>query len=192
MEIYLVRHGETAWSITGQHTGRTDLPLTDQGEQNARKLAPRLKDLPFALVLTSPLQRAKRTCELAGFGPTAVDDPDLMEWNYGSYESRKTVDIRAERPGWSLFRDGCPNGEDLAAVSARADHVVARLRSSNGNALIFSHRDILRVLAVRWCGLPPEAAQRFMLSTASLSILGFDHSPQEPVIKVWNDDRHLA
>src|SRR5437588_4111641 len=151
--IYLARHGETAWSVSGQHTGLTDIPLTERGERNARRLGERLRGLTFAHVLTSPLQRAKRTCELAGFGAAARTDPDLVEWNYGDYEGRKTADIRQERPDWYLFRDGCPGGESPADVGARADRVVARLRAMEGDVLLFSSGHFLRVLAARWCGL---------------------------------------
>ena len=191
-KLYLARHGETAWSITGQHTGLTDLPLTEQGERNAQRLAQRLKGLSFATVFTSPLQRARRTCELAGFGKIAQRDPDLLEWNYGDYEGKTTADIRKERPSWNIFHDGCPRGETLEAVSARADRVIARLRAVDGDVLIFAHKDVLRILAVRWLGLPALTAQHLMLAAASLSILGYDHSLNEPVIRLWNDDRHLS
>ena len=191
-KLYLARHGETAWSITGQHTGLTDLPLTEQGERNAQRLAERLKGLSFAKVFTSPLQRARRTCELAGFGKIAQPDPDLLEWNYGDYEGKTTADIRKEHPSWNIFHDGCPHGESLEAVSARADRVVARLRAIDDDVLIFAHKDVLRILAVRWLGLPALTAQHLMLAAASLSILGYDHSLNEPVIRLWNDDRHLS
>src|SRR5437867_10165381 len=146
-KLYLARHGETAWSITGQHTGLTDLPLTEQGERNARRLAQRLKGLSFATVFTSPLQRARRTCELAGFGKIAQPDPDLLEWNYGDYEGKTTADIRKEHPNWNIFHDGCPHGETLEAVSARADRVIARLRAVDADVLIFAHKDVPRILA---------------------------------------------
>jgi broad specificity phosphatase PhoE len=190
--VYLARHGETAWSLTGQHTGRADLPLTFRGEENARRLGQRLNGLHFALVLTSPLQRARRTCELAGFGEQAEVDPDLMEWNYGDYEGRVREDILRERPGWYLFRDGCPGGEGPAEVGARADRVLARLRTISGDVLLFAHGHILRVLTARWLGLAPQQASLFYLSTAALSILGHEHEdPQEPVIRLWNDTHHL-
>jgi probable phosphoglycerate mutase len=190
--IYLARHGETAWSVSGQHTGRTDIPLTERGEQNARRLGERLRGLRFALVLTSPLQRARRTCELAGFTPTAVE-PDLAEWDYGAYEGRRTEEIRRERPGWDLFRDGCPGGESVAEIGARADRVLARLRDAPGDVLVFAHGHIVRVLAARWLGLPPGDARLFLCGTASLGILGHEHnSPGEPVLALWNDDRHLG
>jgi broad specificity phosphatase PhoE len=190
-QIYLARHGETAWSLSGQHTGLTDIPLTERGEQNARRLGDRLKSLTFAQVLTSPLLRARRTCELAGFGAASKNDPDLMEFNYGDYEGRTTADIRKARPGWYLFRDGCPNGESVDQVGFRADRVLARLRAVNGNVLIFSHGHILRFLAARWLGLPPGEARHFLLSTATLSILGYEHSLEEAAIRLWNDGHHL-
>ncbi len=185
--VYLARHGETAWSLSGQHTGRTDLPLTEEGERQARRLGPRLAGHSYAKVFTSPLLRAARTCELAGFGSVAVLDPDLVEWNYGDYEGRRTADIHKERPGWMLFRDGCPNGENLAQIAARADRVIARLRTINGNVLLFSSGHILRILGARWLGLEPAGGQYFALSTASLSELGYEHTKSEPVIKLWNE-----
>jgi probable phosphoglycerate mutase len=189
---YLARHGETAWSVTGQHTGRTDLPLTERGERNARRLGERLKGLTFAKVFTSPLQRARRTCELAGFGPVAVVDPDLVEWNYGDYEGKKTADIHKERPGWKLFRDGCPGGESPADVGARADRVIARLRAVNGDVLVFSSGHILRTLAARWLGLGPTAGQYFLFGTAALSVLGYEHDQTEPAVRLWNDVHHTG
>ena len=183
---YLVRHGETEWSLSGRHTGRTDLPLTARGEEDARALGPVLQGLRFTKVLTSPLQRAARTCELAGFGTMAEADPDLLEWDYGLYEGRKTADIRAERPDWELFRDGCPEGETPAQVALRADRVIRRVRASGGDALLFSSGHILRVLAVRWVGLEPVTGQFLRLSTASLSVLGYEHSRSEPAILHWN------
>jgi probable phosphoglycerate mutase len=189
-QIYLVRHGETAWTISGRYTGRTDIPLTQQGERQAEKLGARLGGLKFAQVMTSPLQRARRTAELAGFGKSAVMDADLVEWDYGTYEGRRTVDIRAERPGWRLIEDGCPGGETLAAVSARAKSVIDRLRSSGGDMLVFAHRDILRILTARWLRLHAVEARDFYLSTASLSILGYHHDLDEPVVRLWNDTGH--
>src|SRR5438477_407301 len=165
--LYLARHGETAWSLTGQHTGLTDLPLTQRGERNARLLGRRLSGLAFAKVLTSPLQRAVRTCELDGFGPIAEVDRDLLEWNYGDYEGRRTVEIHAERPEWQLFRDGCPGGESPSQVGARADRVVSRVRAIQGDVLLFSSGHFLRVLAARWLGLEPAAGRLLLLSTAS-------------------------
>lgn len=190
--IYLARHGETAWSLSGQHTGLTDLPLTDRGEQNARRLGERLKGLSFARIFSSPLQRASRTCELAGFGPAAENDADLVEWNYGRYEGLRTKEILAQSADWQLFRDGCPGGESVADAGARADRVVARLRAIDGNVLLFSSAHFLRVLTARWLGLAPFAGSYFILSTASLSILGYEHSLQEPVIRLWNCAQHTA
>jgi broad specificity phosphatase PhoE len=190
--IYLARHGETAWSLSGQHTGLTDLPLTQRGECNARRLGKRLQGVEFARVFTSPLQRALRTCELAGFGPRAEVDRDLVEWHYGDYEGLRTADIRAMRPDWELFRDGFPGGESLDEVGARADRVVHRVRSIDGAVLIFSSAHFLRVLAARWLGLKPEIARYFLLGTASLSTLTYEHNPSEPVIGMWNDTRHIS
>ena len=151
--VYLARHGETAWTLSGQHTGLTDLPLTERGERNARRLEERLRGLSFAKVFTSPLQRARRTCELAGFGAVAEIDRDLVEWNYGEYEGRRTADIHRERPDWQLFRDGCPGGESPSEVAARADRAMKRVRAIEGNVLLFSSGHFLRVLAARWLGL---------------------------------------
>jgi len=190
-EVYLARHGETAWTLTGQHTGRTDLPLTARGEQNALSLCLRLQGATFTRVLVSPLARARRTCELAGFGGQAEIDADLQEWDYGQYEGQRTADIRQERPGWDLFRDGCPGGESVEAVGARADRVMARLRGVEGNVVVFSHGHFLRVLAARWLGLPAGAARHFVLSTAALSILGYEHTRDEPALRLWNDARHV-
>lgn len=190
--IYLARHGETAWSLSGQHTGVTDLPLTERGERNARQLGERLKGLTFAKVFTSPLQRATRTCELAGFGAAAEADRDLMEWNYGEYEGRRSAEILAERPDWQLFRDGCPGGESPSEVGKRADRVVSRVRAVHGNVLLFSSGHFSRVFAARWLGLEPAAGKYFLLSTASLGMLAYEHnSPSEPVIRLWNDTRHV-
>ena len=188
---YLARHGETAWTLTGQHTGRTDIPLTERGESNARRLGERLKRLTFARVFTSPLRRAVRTCELAGFAAAATVDPDLVEWNYGNYEGRRTEEIRAERPDWQLFRDGCPGGETPDEVGVRADRVVSRVRAVEGDVLLFSSGHFLRVLAARWLGLEPGAGRFFLLSTASLSALGYEHERTQPVIRLWDDTRHV-
>ncbi len=185
--IYLARHGETAWSLTGQHTGRTDLPLTARGERNAQRLGKRLAGHRFAKVFTSPLQRASRTCELAGFGPVAKADPDLVEWNYGDYEGLTTSQIQAKRPGWQLFRDGCPGGEFPDQVGQRADRVMTRLREIPGDALVFSSGHFLRVLAACWLGLEPAAGKYLMLRTASLSGLGYEHNLSLPVIEFWDD-----
>jgi probable phosphoglycerate mutase len=189
---YVARHGETAWTITGQHTGLTDLPLTERGERNARRLGERLKGLTFAGVFTSPLQRAVRTCELAGFGAVAQLDPDLVEWNYGQYEGRRSAEIRAERPDWELFRDGCPGGETPGQISLRADRVIERVHSIRGNVLLFTSGHFIRVLASRWLGIEPSVNSRFfLLSTASLSALGYDQEPSRPVIRLWNETRHV-
>jgi len=188
--VYLARHGETAWSLSGQHTGRTDLPLTERGEADARALGVRLSGLSFAKVFTSPLQRAVRTCQLAGFGEEAEADPDLFEWDYGQYEGRRTVEILEERPDWYLFRDGCPGGETPDQVGARADRVVDRIRAVRGDVLVFSSAHILRVLAARWLGLEAAGARYFLLGTASLSMLGYEHNRGEPTIRLWNDTRH--
>ncbi|HOC01755.1 MAG TPA: histidine phosphatase family protein [Verrucomicrobiota bacterium] len=190
--IYLARHGETAWSLTGQHTGLTDLPLTEQGEHTARRLGARLMGLTFAKVFTSPLQRAAKTCELAGFGALAEVDPDLVEWDYGQYEGRRGTEIRAERPDWNLFRDGCPGGESPTQAAARADRVVSRIRAIQGDVLLFTSGHFIRVLASRWLGLEPTVNSRyFMLSTASLSALGYEDSLSRPVIRFWNDTQHV-
>ena len=190
--VYLARHGETAWTITGQHTGLTDLPLTERGERNARRLAERLRELTFARVYTSPLRRAASTCELAGFGAVAEIDRDLVEWNYGAYEGRLTADIHKERPDWQLFRDGCPGGESSGRVGTRADRVVKRLRAVEGDVLIFSSAHFLRVFAARWLGLEVAIGRCFMLSTASLSALGYEHNLSQPVIRLWDDNRHVG
>jgi broad specificity phosphatase PhoE len=191
--IYLARHGETAWSITGQHTGLTDLPLTERGEQNARALGYRLIEQSFTKVFTSPLQRAARTCELAGFGAQAEVDRDLLEWDYGEYEGRRTAEIHVGRPDWQLFRDGCPGGESPDQVGARADRMLSRLRTvRGGDVLLFSSGHFLRVLAARWLGLEPAAGRFFLLSTASLSAVGFEHNRSQPVIRLWDDNRHVG
>jgi broad specificity phosphatase PhoE len=193
-KIYLARHGQTAWSLSGQHTGRTDIPLTPEGEENAQRLGQRLARIKdsFQLVLSSPVQRARRTAELAGFGDRAQIEPDLYEWDYGQYEGKTTAEIHRERPDWQLFRDGVPGGETLAQVAARADRVIARLRAMGGNALLFSSGHILRVLTARWCGFEPSAAGHLMLGTASLSMLGYEHGLDEPALQLWNDQEHLA
>lgn len=189
-QVCLVRHGETAWSLSGQATGRTDLALTQSGEHDARALGAGLRDWSFIKVLTSPLRRARRTAELAGFGEGTCLDPDLTEWDHGAYEGRRTAEIRAGRPGWTLLGDGCPGGESLASVALRADRVIGRVRALNGDVLIFAHRDILRVLAVRWLGLPAGEARCLYLTTASVSVLGYHHDLGEPVIRSWNDAAH--
>lgn len=183
-QIFLVRHGETAWSISGQHTSRTDIPLTARGEDGARELAQHLRNIPFARVFTSPRQRARRTCELAGFGAAAEIEPDLAEWDYGDYEGLHSTEILAGRPDWNLFRDGCPGGETPAQVCNRADRLLVRLRTLPGNIAIFSHGHFGRVLGARWIGLSVGQAQHFLLSTASLSVLGHEHD--QPAIVLWN------
>jgi broad specificity phosphatase PhoE len=191
-EIYLARHGETAWTISHQHTGRSDIPLTERGERNARSLGERLRGMTFARVFTSPLARSRRTAELAGFGDVAQGDPDLMEWDYGHYDGKTTAEIRKENPDWSLFRDGATGGESVEAVACRADRVVARLRSVDGHVLLFGHGHFFRVLAARWLGLTAADGRSYYLSTASLSVLGYEHNRDEPVIRHWNDDRHVT
>jgi probable phosphoglycerate mutase len=190
--VYLARHGETAWTISRQHTGATDLPLTAQGEVEARRLADRLEGLAFAGVLTSPLQRAVRTCELAGFGSAAQVEPDLIEWNYGAYEGLTSVEVHAERPDWQLFRDGCPGGESPDQVGTRADRVARRVRAMGGDVLLFSSGHFLRVFAARWLGLEPQAGRYFLLGTASLSAVGYEHDRSEPAIRLWNEIPHPA
>ena len=185
--VYLARHGETAWTISHQHTGVTDLALTAQGEAEAVRLGRRLEGLTFATVLTSPLQRALRTCELAGFGSAAEIEPDLIEWNYGAYEGRTTVDIHAERPNWQLFLDGAPGGESPDQIGARADRLIRRVRASEGNTLLFSSGHFLRVFAARWLGLEPGAGRYFFLGTASLSAVGYGHDRSDPVIRLWDE-----
>jgi broad specificity phosphatase PhoE len=190
--VYLARHGETAWTITRQHTGTTDLPLTPKGERDAIRLGSRLEELSFAKVLTSPLQRTRRTCALAGFEAVAEIDRDLVEWNYGEYEGRLTADIRAERPEWQLFRDGCPGGESPLQVKTRADHAISRVRKVPGNVLLFSSGHFLRVLAARWIGIePPINSMSFLLSPSSLSAVGYDDEQSRPVIRFWNDSHHV-
>ncbi len=189
--LYIARHGETAWSLSGQHTGLTDLPLTERGQSNARRLGDQLRGRFFAHVLTSPMQRARRTCELAGFGAEAEVDRDLLEWDYGEYEGLRTEEIRAKRPGWKLFRDGCPGGESVGEVGARADRALDHVQSFQQDVLIFSSGHFLRVLAARWLELEPQAGKYFLLSTASLSALSYEHDLTQPVIKLWNDLHHL-
>ncbi len=185
-EIYLVRHGETEWSATGKHTGRTDIPLTAAGEEAARQLAARLQGLSFAAVWSSPSQRAFNTCLLAGFGSVAVKNEDLAEWDYGAYEGMTTRQILSQTPDWRLFRDGCPGGERASDVGARADRIVSLLRTVEADVLVFSSAHFLRVLAARWLGLPPEDAACFVLDTASISVLGYEHDLNEPVVRRWN------
>ena len=190
--VYLARHGETAWTLSGQHTGMTDLPLTKHGERAARQLGEELRGCQFARIFTSPLQRAARTCQLAGFGDQSQIDHDLVEWNYGEYEGLRTAEIHAKRPGWQIFRDGCPGGESPGEVGARADRVVARVRTVQRDVLIFSSGHFLRVLTARWLGLEPQAGKCFLLSTASLSALSYEHDLSQPAIQLWNDLHHLT
>ena len=185
--IYFMRHGETAGSLSGQHTGRTDLPLTEHGEKDARELKERLSAVKFSHVFSSPLLRARRTSELAGLGDAAKIDADAVEWNYGEYEGQRPADIRKERPEWNIFQDGCPHGESPEQVSGRADRLISRLRNLEGNVALFSHGQFGRVLGARWIGLPVRQAQHLILSTASISILGFEHDRVEaPAIILWN------
>jgi broad specificity phosphatase PhoE len=190
--IYLARHGQTAWSLTGRHTGLTDLPLTERGEQEARDLGKRLAAFTFAKVFTSPLQRAARTSDIAGFGTVAETDADLVEWNYGKYDGRRTAEIQAEAPDWNLFRDGCPGGESPSQIGARANRVLNRVRAVKGDVLIISSGHFLRVLAARFLGLEPAGGRFFTLSTASVSTLGFENSISQPVIWLWNDTSHVS
>jgi len=187
--FYLVRHGETAWSLSGQHTGLSDIPLTPTGEQNAIEMGERLRKLSLSAVFTSPLQRASKTCALAGFGSIAVADPDLVEWNYGEYDGKTSAEIRALRPKWNLFRDGCPGGETIDQVAARADRFIAKLRSIPGNSLAFTSGHISRVLCVRWLGLPANLGRHFMSGTTSLGMLGYEHSLDDPVVRLWNSQQ---
>jgi probable phosphoglycerate mutase len=183
-EVVLVRHGETEWSRAGKHTGRTDIPLTERGRQEAETVGLELRGRRFALVLTSPLSRAAETCRLAGLGELAQQRKELMEWDYGAFEGRKTIDIRKERPGWTLWRDGVPEGETIAQVQARVDRVIAELRSVAGDAAVFAHGHLLRVLAARWLGLEPAAGRLFALDPATISILGYER--ETPVVRMWN------
>lgn len=189
--VYLARHAETAWSVSGQHTGLTDLPLTERGEERARQLAGALQGLKLSKVFTSPLRRAARTSELCGFQATATVDPDLVEWDYGDYEGLRTSEIHQKNPNWQLFRDGCPDGESPAQVAARADRVVSRARAAGSNVLLFSSGHFLRMLGVRWLGLEPSAGELFILGTASLSALSYEHDLAHPVVQLWNNTDHL-
>ncbi len=191
LEITLARHGETAWSISGQHTGTTDIPLTEEGEAEARALGGRLAGLTFDRVFTSPMSRAVKTAELAGFEGRAEVEPDLREWDYGGYEGLTSDEIHRKAPGWSIFRDGIPDGESVAQAGARADRLLAKVRGVGGRVLFFGHGHFTRVVAVRWLGLPVGDGRLFHLGTAALSILGGEHGPEEPVIKLWNDTGHV-
>lgn len=187
LRLYLVRHGETEWSLSGQYTGRTDIALSAHGGDEARKLGLRLQSIPFIRVLTSPLQRAQQTCALAGLPPVAEIEPDLAEWDYGDYEGRISADILASRPGWNLFRDGAPGGETPAQIGTRADRLIDRLRILNGDVALFTHGHIGRVLAARWIGLSLPQAQHFLLNTASFGVLCYEHDRiDQPAIALWN------
>ena len=189
--VYLARHGNTAWTHSGQHTGLTDLPLTEDGERNAVRLGERLKGIMFAKVFTSPLQRAARTCQLAGFGAVAETDPDLVEWNYGNYEGLTSAQILRQRPDWDLFRDGCPGGELPQQVGQRADRVLQRIRSLSGDVLLFSSGHFIRVLAACWLNIGPGGGRYFLLNPASLSVLSYERDLSRPAVRLWNDDRHV-
>jgi probable phosphoglycerate mutase len=185
--LFLARHGDTAWTDSRQHTGRTDLPLNERGEARARQIGEQLQRFSFVRVFTSPLQRASKTCALAGFGAVANVDPDLVEWDYGQFEGKLTRDIVSERPGWEMFRDGCPDGEAPGDVAARADRFIARVRSIEGDVLAFSSGHIIRMIAARWLGLPPAAGRFFFCRPASVGVLAFEHhSRDEPIIGLWN------
>jgi broad specificity phosphatase PhoE len=184
VNLFVIRHGETAWSLSGQHTGTTDIPLTDNGRRVARRLRPVLATETFALVLVSPLRRARETCEIAGLGGQAIVEPDLIEWNYGQYEPLTAEQIHKISPGWLIFRDGCPGGEAPEQVGARVDRVIARARPVKGNVALFAHGHVLRVLVARWLGLPVIAGQHFLLDTATLSVLG-DYRGV-PAVRIWN------
>ena len=187
LQIYFIRHGETAWSLTGQHTGRTDLPLTPHGQETARQLAPTLNRMPFSLVLTSPRLRARATCDAAGLGVGAQIEPNLAEWDYGDYEGLRTAEIHQRHPGWDIWEEGCPGGETPAQASGRADHVITRLHGLSGKVALFTHGHFGRVLAARWIGLPVAQGQHFALDPASISILGFETGhPHRRVIALWN------
>ena len=190
--VYMARHGNTAWTRTGQHTGLSDLPLTPDGERNAVRLGERLKGMKFAQVFTSPLQRAARTCELAGFGAGAITDRDLVEWDYGKYEGLTSAEILRQNPSWDLFRDGVPGGESPEQIGERADHVVERVRSVAGDVLLFSSGHFIRVLTARWLGLGADGGRYVLLNPASLSALSYEHNLSRPVIRLWNDDHHVG
>jgi broad specificity phosphatase PhoE len=184
VNVFAIRHGETAWSLSGQHTGTTDIPLTDNGRQLAERMRSVLATKAFELVLCSPMERARETCELAGLGDKAVIDPDLVEWNYGEYEGLTPEQIHEKAPDWLIFRDGCPGGEMPEQVGARVDRVVARVRAVEGNVALFAHGHVLRVLVARWIGLPPGAGQHFLLDTGTLSVLSYYY--KFPAVRCWN------
>jgi probable phosphoglycerate mutase len=186
-QLYLARHGDTEWTDSHRHTGRTDLPLNERGEEHARQIGEQLRRFSFSHVFTSPLQRASRTCELAGFGARAEVNRDLLEWDYGCFEGKRTSDVLKERPGWELYREGCPDGESPPDVAARADRFIARVHEIGGDVLAFSSGHIIRMIAARWLGLPPVAGRFFYCDPASVGVLGFEHnSLDEPLIRVWN------
>lgn len=184
MNVFAIRHGETAWSLSGQHTGVTDIPLTENGRRLAQRMRPVLSEKAIVLVLCSPMQRARETCELAGLPDRAVIEPDLVEWNYGRYEGLTPKQIHETRPGWLIFRDGCPEGESPTQIGARVDRVIARVRAAAGDVALFAHGHILRVLAARWIGLPTSAGQHFLLDTGTLCVLGYYRDV--PALRVWN------
>lgn len=189
--LFLARHGDTAWTDSRQRTGRTDLPLNERGEEHAHQLGERLRRFTFARVFTSPLQRASKTCALAGFGEVAEVDPDLMEWDYGRFEGKLTRQILKELPAWELFRDGCPEGESPQDAAARADRFITRACGIEGDVLAFSSGHIIRMIAARWLGLPPSAGRFFFCRPASVGVLGFEHSNrEEPIIGLWNYIAH--
>jgi probable phosphoglycerate mutase len=191
--LHLIRHGETAWSLSGRHTGKTEVSLTQPGEGDSRRLLARLRGVGFHRVFTSPRRRAHRTCELAGLGAVARIEPDLAEWDYGDYEGLTTAEIHERHPRWNIFRDGCPTGESPEQVAARADRLLARLRPLEGNVALFTHGHFGRVLGARWIGLPVRDARRFLLSSASLSLLGYEHGrADQPAVVLWNDVSHTA
>ena len=186
-KLYLARHGDTAWTDSHQHTGRTDLPLNEHGEQHARHLGGWLREFSFTRVFTSPLLRASKTCELAGFGAGAEVDNDLIEWDYGRFEGKLTSDILNERPNWELYRDGCPDGETPGDVAARADRFLTRVQGFASNVLAFSSGHIIRMIAARWLGLPPGAGRVFFCDPASVGVLDFEHDHRDqPVLGLWN------
>ena len=184
MNVFAIRHGETAWSLSGQHTGTTDIPLTDNGRRLAEQIRLVLAREAFTLVLVSPMQRARETCALAGLGAAAMTEPDLVEWNYGRYEGLTPKQIHEGAPGWLIFRDGCPDGESAEQVGARVNRVIGRARAAEGDVALFAHGHVLRVLAARWIGLPASAGQHFLLDTGTLCVLGFYRDV--PALRVWN------
>ena len=183
-KVYLLRHGETEWSLNGRHTGVSDIPLTENGRRVAQLLQPILAKETFALVLTSPMQRARETCEIAGLGKLAAVEPELAEWNYGEYEGLTTQQIRMTKPSWSIFRDGAPGGETPEQIGARADRVLAKIRATDGNVALFGHGHFSRALAARWINLLPGYGEHFLLDTAALSVLGYFRD--SPAFKIWN------